>query len=196
METKPRELLASEGGPKAVTKLGPFPSKLGREELWELIDLWEFSPENKQRIKEIIEHEVNVEGPHLFRYYNPKPSRVAAAEEAMRELIGSKYCLAVNSCTSALIASYRALGIGAGDEVIVPAYTFFASAAGVVAANGIPVIAEVDDSLTLDPEAAERALTRRTKAIVVVHMRGAAGQMDALLDLAKRKGLPLVEDVA
>ena len=189
-------MLASEGGPKAVTKLGPFPSKLGREELWELIDLWEFSPDNKQRIKEILEHEANIEGPHLFRYYNPKPSRVAAAEEAMRELIGTKYCLAVNSCTSALIASYRALGIGAGDEVIVPAYTFFASAAGVAACNGIPVIAEVDDSLTLDPEAAERAMTRRTKAIVVVHMRGAAGQMDALLDLAKRKGLPLVEDVA
>ncbi len=196
MQTKPQERLASEGGPKAVSKLGPFPSKLGREELWELIDLWEFSPDHKQRIKEILEHEEKIEGPHLFRYYNPKPSRVAMAEDAMRELIGSNYCLAVNSCTSALIASYRALGIGAGDEVIVPAYTFFASAAGVVASNAIPVIAEVDDSLTLDPEAAERALTRRTKAIVVVHMRGAAGQMDALLDLAKRKGLPLVEDVA
>jgi 8-amino-3,8-dideoxy-alpha-D-manno-octulosonate transaminase len=196
MKTKSEEMLASEGGPKAVPQLGPFPSKLGREELWELIDMWEFSPSNKERIKEILDHDSNIEGPHLFRYYNPKPSRVAAAEEAMRELIGTKYCLAVNSCTSALIASYRALGIGAGDEVIVPAYTFFASAAGVVACNGIPVIAEVDDSLTLDPEAAERSMTRRTKAIVVVHMRGAAGQMDALLDLAKRKGLPLVEDVA
>ena len=196
MTTKLETKLASEGGPKAVTTLGPYPSKLGREELWELVDLWELSPENKQRIKEMIEHDPHVEGPHLFRYYNPKPSRVAAAEDAMRELIGTKYCLAVNSCTSALIASYRALGIGAGDEVIVPAYTFFASAAGVVAADGIPVIAEVDDSLTLDPEAVERALTHRTKAIVVVHMRGAAGQMDALLDLAKRKGLPLVEDVA
>jgi 8-amino-3,8-dideoxy-alpha-D-manno-octulosonate transaminase len=196
MKTKSEELLASEGGPKAVPELGPFPSKLGREELWELIDMWEFSPSNKERIKEILDHDSNIQGPHLFRYYNPKPSRVAAAEEAMRELIGTKYCLAVNSCTSALIASYRALGVGAGDEVIVPAYTFFASAAGVAASNGIPVIAEVDDSLTLDPEAAERALTRRTKAIVVVHMRGAAGQMDALLDLAKRKGLALVEDVA
>jgi hypothetical protein len=196
MTTKLETTLASEGGPKAVTKLGPYPSKLGREELWELVDLWELSPDNKQRIKEMIEHDPHVEGPHLFRYYNPKPSRVAAAEDAMRELIGTKYCLAVNSCTSALIAAYRALGIGAGDEVIVPAYTFFASAAGVVAANGIPVIAEVDNTLTLDPEAAERALTRRTKAIVVVHMRGAAGQMDALVDLAQRKGLPLVEDVA
>ena len=78
---------------------GPYPSKLGREELWELVDLWELSPENKQRIKEMIEHDPHVEGPHLFRYYNPKPSRVAAAEDAMRELIGTKYCLAVNSCT-------------------------------------------------------------------------------------------------
>jgi len=196
MKTKSEEILASEGGSKAVPQLGPFPSKLGREELWELIDLWEFSPSNKERIKEILENDSNIQGPHLFRYYNPKPSRVAAAEEAMRELIGTKYCLAVNSCTSALIASYRALGIGAGDEVIVPAYTFFASAAGVAACNGIPVIAEVDDSLTLDPEAAEQAMTRRTKAIVVVHMRGAGGQMDALLDLASRKGLALVEDVA
>jgi 8-amino-3,8-dideoxy-alpha-D-manno-octulosonate transaminase len=196
MTTKPEAKLASAGGAKAVPQLGPYPSKLGREELWELIDLWEFSPGNKERIQAILAGDPKLEGPHLFRYYNPKPSRVAAAEEAMRELIGSKYCLAVNSCTSALIASYRALGVGAGDEVIVPAYTFFASAAGVAAANGIPVIVEVDDSLTLDPEAAEGALTRRTKAIVVVHMRGAAGQMDALLDLAKRKGLPLVEDVA
>jgi len=196
MATKSEVLLASEGGAKAVSKLGPFPSKLGKEELWELIDLWELSPGNKEKIKEILTRDSHVEGPHLFRYYNPKPSRVAAAEDAMRELIGTQYCLAVNSCTSALIAGYRALGIGAGDEVIVPAYTFFASAAGVAAANGIPVIAEVDDSLTLDPQAAERAITRRTKAIVVVHMRGAAGQMDALLDLAKRKGLPLVEDVA
>lgn len=196
MRPKTEEILASEGGPKAVPKLGPFPSKLGRDELWELIDLWEFSPGNKRRLREILESDPNIEGPHLFRYYNPKPSRVAAAEEAMRALIGTKYCLAVNSCTSALIASYRALGIGTGDEVIVPAYTFFASAAGVVASNGIPVIVEVDDSLNLDPAAAERALTRRTKAMVAVHMRGAPAQMDALSDLAERKGLPLVEDVA
>jgi 8-amino-3,8-dideoxy-alpha-D-manno-octulosonate transaminase len=190
------EKLASEGGPKAVPSLGPFPTKLGCEELWELIDLWEFSPEDKQRLSDFFHSTPSVEGPHLFRYYNPKPSRVAAAEEAMRNLIGTQYCLAVNSCTSALIASYRALGIGAGDEVIVPAYTFFASAAGVVVANAIPVIVEVDNSLTLDPEATERALTRRTKAIVAVHMRGAPAQMDALKDLANRKGLALVEDVA
>ena len=158
--------------------------------------MWEFSPGNKEKIKALLESDANIQGPHLFRYYNPQPSRVAAAEQAMRELIGVKHCLAVNSCTSALVAAYRALGIGAGDEVIVPAYTFFATAATVVAANGIPVIAEVDESLCLDAEAVERAITPRTKAIAAVHMRGAPAQMDALLDLARRKGLPLVEDVA
>jgi len=191
-----KESSVIEGATKSVTKLGPYPTKIGREELWEIIDMWDFSPGNKEKIKALLASDAHIQGPHLFRYYNPKPSRVEAAEQAMRELIGVKHCLAVNSCTSALVAAYRALGIGAGDEVIVPAYTFFATAATAVAANAIPVIAEVDDSLCLDPAAVEKAITPRTKAIAAVHMRGAPAQMDALLDLAKRKGLPLLEDVA
>ena len=191
-----KESSVIEGTTKAVPKLGPFPTKIGREELWEIIDMWDFSPGNKEKIKAVLASDANLQGPHLFRYYNPKPSRVAAAEQAMRELIGAKHCLAVNSCTSALVAAYRALGIGAGDEVIVPAYTFFATAATVMGVNAIPVIVEVDDSLNLDPEAVERAITPRTKVIAAVHMRGAPAQMDGLLDLAKRKGLPLLEDVA
>ena len=190
------EKLAVDGGPKAVPELGPFPTKIGGDELLEILDMWEFSPENRTKIREIIESETNLKGPHLFRYYNPKPSKVAAAEEAMRDLINAKYCLAVNSCTSALVASYRALGVGAGDEAIVPAYTFFASAATVVASNAIPVIADVDETLCLDPEAIEKAITKRTKAIVSVHMRGAPAQMDAIMDVANKKGLPVVEDVA
>lgn len=114
----------------------------------------------------------------------------------MAELVGVKHCLAVNSCTSALTASYRALGIGAGDEVIVPGYTFFATAATVVACNAIPVIVDIDETLCLDPEAVERAITPRTKAIVPVHIRGAAAQMDALMEIAKRHGIAVVEDVA
>ena len=185
-----------EAGEKAVPELGPFPTKIGREELWEILDMWEFSPGNKERLREIIFSDPDVRGPHLFRYYNPKPSRVEAAEKAMREIIGVRHCLAVNSCTSALMASMRALGIGAGDEVIVPGYTFFATAATVAASNALPVIVDVDDSLNMDPEAAASAITKRTKAITVVHMRGAPAQMDALMDLANRKGLPVIEDVA
>ncbi|NLX05584.1 MAG: aminotransferase, partial [Phycisphaerae bacterium] len=113
--------------------------------------MWDLSAEAKGKIKDLLAAEPNVGGPHLFRYYNPKPSRVAAAEEAMKGLIGTKYCLAVNSCTSALVAAYRALGIGAGDEVIVPAYTFFATSATVASSNAIPVIVDVDETLCLDP---------------------------------------------
>jgi 8-amino-3,8-dideoxy-alpha-D-manno-octulosonate transaminase len=190
------EKLAIRGGPKAVPELGPFPTKIGKEELLEILSMWQFSPQTAQKLKELIESESEVKGPHLFRYYNPRPSKVAAAEAAMRELIGTRYCLAVNSCTSALVASYRALGIGAGDEVIVPAYTFFATSATVASSNAIPVIVDIDESLCLDPAKVEKAISKRTKAIVPVHMRGAPAQMDALMDLANRKGIPVVEDVA
>ncbi len=190
------EKLAIEGGTRAVCELGPFPTKIGADELLEILDMWEFAPENAAKIKQIIESESNIKGPHLFRYYNPKPSKVAAAEKAMIDLVGTKYCLAVNSCTSALVAGYRALGIGAGDEVIVPGYTFFATSATVASSNAIPVIVDVDETLCMDPEAIEKAITRRTKAIVPVHMRGAPAQMDAIMDVADKKGIPVVEDVA
>lgn len=191
-----QDTLAVHGGPKAVAKLGPYPSKINKPELLEVLDLWEMSGDTKKQIVSLIEKETNLKGPHLFRYYNPRPSKVAAAEEAMRNLVGVKYCLATNSCTSALVASYRALGIGAGDEVIVPAYTFFATSATVVAANAVPVIVDVDESLCLDPVAVEKAITKRTKAVVPVHMRGAPAQMDALLDVAGKHGIPIVEDAA
>ena len=189
-------MVTIEGGDKAVPQLGPYPTKIGREELCEIIDMWGFGEGVKEKLKQIIIDAPEVRGPHLFRYYNPQPSKVEAAEKAMREWIGTGYCLATNSCTSALIAAYRALGIGAGDEVIVPAYTFFATAATVVSSNAVPVIVDVDDSLCMDPEAVDKAITPRTKAIVAVHMRGAPAQMDAIMDIADRRGLPVVEDVA
>lgn len=188
--------LAINGGEKAVKDLGPYPSKIGVDELLEVLDLWEFEPGNKERLSEIIKSDVDLKGPHLFRYYNPRPSKVAAAEEAMKKFVGTEYCLAMNSCTSALVAAYRALGIGAGDEVIVPAYTFFATSATVVSANAIPVIADVDDTLCLSAESIEKAITPRTKAIVPVHMRGGVAQMDAIMDVANRHGIPVIEDTA
>jgi dTDP-4-amino-4,6-dideoxygalactose transaminase len=177
--------------------VGPYTSKIHKEELLELLDLWEFGPGVKEKIGAVIEADAeHLKGPHLFRYYNPRPSKVAAAERAFAEFVGAKHVLAVNSCTSALIASVRALGIGMGDEVIVPAYTFFASAAAVGVSNAIPVIADVDDTLTLDPKDVERKITPRTRAIIVVHMRGKPAQMDELMALAARHKLALIEDVA
>jgi len=177
--------------------LGPYATKIHEEELIELLDLWEFAPGIKEKIAGLIHDQADeLKGPHLFRYYNPRPSKVAAAEQAFAELLGVKHVLAVNSCTSALIAALRALGIGAGDEVIVPAYTFFASAAVIGTCNAIPVIADVDDTLTLDPKDVERRITPRTKAIIVVHMRGKPAQMDELMAIAARHKLAVIEDVA
>ena len=118
--------------------------------------MWDFSGDTKRKLQDLILGATDVRGPHLFRYYNPKPSRVEAAEKAMGEYIGATYCLATNSCTSALVAAYRALGIGAGDEVIVPAYTFFATAATVVACNALPVIVEIDETMCLDPRGSRK----------------------------------------
>lgn len=188
--------LAINGGPKTVDKLGPFPTKIGKDELLEVLDLWQYSGETIAKIRNLIEQDKGIKGPHLFRYYNPRPSKVAAAENAMKDLIGTTYCMAANSCTSTLISAYRALGIGMGDEVIVPAYTFFATSATVAASNAIPVIVDIDDTLCMAPEAIEKAITKRTKAIVPVHMRGAAAQMDAIMDIANKHGIPVVEDAA
>ena len=177
--------------------LGPYATKIHQEELIELLDLWEFGPGIKEQIVGLVrDHSDELQGPHLFRYYNPRPSKVAAAEQAFAELLGVKHVLAVNSCTSALICAIRALGIGSGDEVIVPAYTFFASAAVIGASNAIPVITDVDDTLTLDPKDVERRITPRTRAIIVVHMRGKPAQMDELMAIAAQHKVAVIEDVA
>ncbi len=134
----------------------------------------------------------------LFRYYgpNPGPSKVAELESAFAARVGTTYGLAVTSGTAALICALRAFGIGAGDEVILPAYTWIASASAVVAAGAVPVIAEVDDSLTLDPADVAAKISPYTKAILPVHMRGLPCNMDAMMDLAHAHNLKVLEDAA
>jgi 8-amino-3,8-dideoxy-alpha-D-manno-octulosonate transaminase len=101
----------------------------------------------------------------------------------------------VNAGSSALICGLIGAGVGRGDEVIVPAYTWNATANAVIASGAIPVLADVDESLTLDPEDVLRKLTPRTRALLPVHMRGAPASMGALAGIAKEHGLVLVEDV-
>jgi len=134
----------------------------------------------------------------LFRYYgpNPGPSQTAELESEFAAHTGASHALAVTSGTAALICGLQGIGIGPGDEVILPGYTWIASPAAVLAVGAVPVVADVDDSLTLDPAAAEAHITPHTRAIMPVHMRGMPCNMDALTDLAMRKGLRLIEDVA
>lgn len=134
----------------------------------------------------------------LFRYYGPgdTPSKVAELEEKFAAVKGKRFALGVTSGTSALICGLRGLGIGPGDEVIVPAYTWIASAAAVLACGAVPIIAEVDDTLLLDATDLEAKITPYTRAIMPVHMRGAPCDMDAIMDVAQRHKLPVLEDTA
>jgi 8-amino-3,8-dideoxy-alpha-D-manno-octulosonate transaminase len=174
--------LAIEGGPMAKTTPN-FPMYPGGYEIGEL---------EKQAVIDVINDK------YLFRYYGPPniESRVKKFEDEFTSKIGVNYGLATNSCTSALIASLIALGVGPGDEVIVPGYTFFASCACIVAAKAVPVIIEVDDSLTIDPEDFERKITPHTKVVIAVHMRGVPCDMSRILAIAKRHNIKVLEDVA
>lgn len=174
--------LAIHGGPKAKTTPN-FPMYPGGLEIGE---------EEKKQVMEVLDRK------YLFRYYGPEsyPSKVREFEVKFAEKLGAKYCLAVNSCTSALISAMVACGVGPGDEVIVTGYTFFASCASIVAAKAIPVIVEVDETLTMDPADIEKKITPATKAMVVVHMRGVPCNMDAIMAIAKKHNLKVIEDVA
>lgn len=124
------------------------------------------------------------------------PSKVYQFERVAEKCFGAKHSLALNSCTSALLAGISAMNIGPGDEVIVPGYTFIASIAAIVYARAVPILAEIDESLTLDPEDVERKITPRTKAILAVHMLGGPCNMDKLNEIAERHSICLIEDVA
>ena len=134
---------------------------------------------------------------NVFRYYGvgAGPHEAAEFEREFAAQLGSKHALCLNAGSSALICGLIGAGVEPGDEVIVPAYTWNATANAVVAARGVPILAEVDDSLTLDPADVRRKITPRTKALLPVHMRGAPADMDALTAIAAEHGLFLIEDV-
>jgi len=131
---------------------------------------------------------------NVFRYYGvgDGPHEVVDFEREFAAHMGAKHALCVNAGSSALICGLIGAGVGPGDEVIVPAYTWNASANAVIACRAVPVLAEVDESLTLDPEDVKRKLTARTKAILPVHMRGAPADMCALSELASEHGLDMI----
>lgn len=120
---------------------------------------------------------------------------VARFEEAYAKLTGAPYCLAVSNGTSALIASLHALGVGPGDEVIVPPYTFCATINAVLLHRALPVFVDTDpETFQIDARKIEASITDRTVAILPVHLGGAAADLDAILEIGKRRGLPVLED--
>ena len=115
-------------------------------------------------------------------------------EAAICSTFGCKYAQLTSSGTAALTTAMSVLGIGYGDEVITPAFTFVASFEAVLSVGAVPVLVDVDDTLTLNPEAVRKAITPKTKAIMPVHMCGSMADMDALIAICKEHNLILLED--
>ena len=150
--------------------------------------------EEKKEVMEVLE------SGNFFRYGSPSdPTFLAKTwtfEQRFAKYIGVKYCLAVNSGTNALLTALSALGVGPGDEVIVPGYTFIASISSVIYARAIPVLCEIDQSLTADPKDIEAKITPRTKAIMPVHMLGNPCDMNSIMEIARKHNLLVIEDAA
>ncbi len=177
--------LAIDGGP-AVRKTplpGPYPGALliGREE--------------EKLVLEVLRSK------SLFRYYGPEvPGKSAEFERRFAARIGSRHALALNSGTSALKCALHAVGVGTGDVVLVPAFSYVATADVVLALGAHPVFVEIDESMTLDPVDLRRKLAEGTgpkpKAICVVHLFGVAADMDPILKIAREHAIPVIEDCA
>lgn len=117
-------------------------------------------------------------------------------EKKFSEYIGSDFCVGLNSGLDALILAFRALKIGSGDEVIVPANTYIASILGITENGAKPIFVEPDQYYNLDTEKIENAITSKTKAILVVHLYGQAANMERVCSIAKKHNLFVVEDCA
>lgn len=177
--------LAIEGGPPVRKQPlpGPYPGALliGRAE--------------EQAVLEVLRSK------SLFRYYGPEVlGKATEFERRFAARIGSRHALAVNSGTSALKCALFAAGVGPGDEVLVPAYSYVATADVVLSLGATPVFVEIDETMTLDPVDLRKKLAERTgrkpKAICVVHLFGVAADMDPILAIAREAGITVIEDCA
>jgi 8-amino-3,8-dideoxy-alpha-D-manno-octulosonate transaminase len=179
------EPLALDGGkPVRATKLGAnFPGPLY------------YGSEEKAGLLEVLEARAP------FRWYGigPKGGSPHQCNDFEREFASyehTRYTVAVTSGTMALYTAIAALGVGPGDEVILPAWTWYSCYNAIVAAGATPVFAEIDGSMDIDPEDLERHITPRTKIIMVVHISGEPADMDAIMKVAREHRLKVLEDCA
>lgn len=153
-------------------------------------ELW--GNEEKKEVNDVLETGI------LMRYGFDVPRKgiwkSIELENAICEKFGSKYAQLTSSGTAALTTAMAALGIGAGDEVIMPTFTFVASFEAVLSVGAIPILVDVDDTLTLNTLAVEKAITPKTKCIMPVHMCGSMANLDALQTICKKHNLLLLED--
>ena len=161
--------------------LGGLPLRKSPFPIWPVIDARE-----EKALLEVL---------HNKKWFRGDGKVVDQFEAAYARLTGSRYCLATANGTSALLASLGALGIGPGDEVIVPPYTFIATVNAVLMFHALPIFVDTDpDTFQIDPGKIEGAITGRTALLMPVHLGGAAADLDAILRIAEQRHLPVVED--
>ncbi len=132
-----------------------------------------------------------------FRYWGySQPEKVLSFEENFARHMGTRFALGVTSGTAALDCAVTGLGIGPGDEVIVPAYTWWSDYTCVVHAGALPVFADIDRTLNIDPKDFERKITSHTKAVIAVHLLGGPCDMDAIIETARKHNVAVLEDCA
>ncbi len=151
-----------------------------------------FGDEERKHVNDVLETGV------LFRYgFDAARNghwKAKTFEETLANRLGAKHCLLCSSGTAALGTAISACGIGAGDEVIVPPFTFVATIESVLTAGAVPVFADIDETLCLSPDTLEKALTPKTKAVIPVHMCGSMARIDEIKAFCDKKGLILIED--
>ncbi len=130
----------------------------------------------------------------LSRYHTSGDSEVQKFESELSSAMGVRHALAVNSGTSGLICALVGAGVGPGDEVLVPGYTWVSSAAAALAVGAVPVLVEIDESLTIDPVDLQAKITPRTRAVIPVHMNNLICDMDRIMAIAEEHDLVVVED--
>lgn len=173
--------LALHGG--TPVRMTPFPTKMlgaaliGEEEMLELRDV------------------VAEQSP--FRHYGiGNPQKTLRLEQEAKAYLGVKYAVALSSGTAALSCALVALEIGPGDEVIMPAFGWLSDYTSVACAGALPVFAEIDDTLNLDPDDFERKITPLTKAVIVIHYQGAPARMTEIMRIARKNNIKVIEDCA
>ncbi len=151
-----------------------------------------FGDEERREVQDVLDTGV------LFRYgfeaVRKGRWKARTFETELAKRIGVEYCHLCSNGTAALCIALAASGIGAGDEVIVPPFTFIASIEAVLAAGAIPVFSDIDNTLCLDPESLESVITPRTKAVLPVHMCGAMAHIEEIKHICLQKGLVMIED--
>ena len=150
-----------------------------------------FDKNEEQALLEVLESK------SPFRYWGPgNPEKVLRFEENFAKFMGVRFALGVTSGTAALDCAVAGLGIGPGDEVIVPAYTWWSDYTCVVHAGALPVFADIDRSLNLDPADFKRKITPRTKAVIAVHLLGGPCDMAPIMEIARKHSVAVLEDCA